>query len=295
MVEALTVNELLKKGIDLLGQGDFLNPLLDAQLLLCHVLNVDKIYIYTQGNKEVSQEDVDKFLKLITLRKERYPLQYILGSQEFMGLDFYVGEGVLIPRPDTEVLVESIIDIVKEGPYHSYEKINILDIGTGSGAITLSLAHYIKKSFVYSVDISPRALDIAKNNARRLNLESKVCFLEGDLFSPIDPLNLHNKIDIIVSNPPYIPTEEIDNLQREVSTYEPRLALDGGMDGLDYYRQITKEATRYLSKDGILAFEIGYNQGEEVKELLIKEGFSDVKVIKDLPGKDRVVLGIKSL
>ena len=295
MVEALTINELLKKGIDLLGKGDFLNPLLDAQLLLCHVLNVDKIYIYTQGKEEVSQEAVDKFLKLINLRKQRYPLQYILGSQEFMGLDFYVGEGVLIPRPDTEILVESIIDIVKEDPFHNYKKINIVDIGTGSGAITLSLAHYIKNSFVYSIDISPRALDIAKNNAKRLNLEEKVCFLEGNLFSPIAFLNLDNKIDIIVSNPPYIPSEEIDRLQREVSTYEPRLALDGGIDGLDYYRQITKEATRYLSKNGILAFEIGHNQGEEVKELLIKQGFSNVKIIKDLPGKDRVVVGIKSI
>ncbi|KNF09734.1 release factor glutamine methyltransferase PrmC [Gottschalkia purinilytica] len=294
MVGEFTINTLLQKGIDILGEGDYFNPLLDAQLLLCHVLNVDKLYIYTHKNDKIDVEYVDKFLNLIEKRKERYPLQYILGKQEFMGLDFYVEEGVLIPRPDTEILIEKVIEIVNEGYFKEKEVINIIDIGTGSGAISLSLVHYIKNAFVYSVDISDIPIKVASINAERLGLTDKIKFLKGDLFFPLKDLGLYNKIDIIVSNPPYIPSREISGLQKEVSEFEPRLALDGGEDGLYFYRKITDDSLDYLSNDGILAYEIGHDQGKEVEKLLSeKDIFKCTEIVKDLAGHDRVVIGYK--
>lgn len=305
MVVAYTIEDLIKIGIETLGEGEYNNPLLDSQLLLCHVLNVDKIYTYTHKDQVVDSQSVDKFLKLIDKRKSGYPIQYILEKQEFMGLDFYVKEGVLVPRPDTEILVEYIIDIVNKGYFNDKDLLKIVDIGTGSGAITLSLAHYLKNVHVYSVDISDTALQVATENSRRLGLESKVTFLKGDLFEPIDKLGLQNSIDIIVSNPPYIPTKDISELQKEVAEYEPKLALDGGEDGLDYYRRIVNGYDKYLSDDGILAMEIGYDQGPALKKLLDDKKTSPVdiskknhphciKIIKDLAGHDRVVVGIRS-
>lgn len=268
MVKAYTIEDLIKIGIETLGEGEFNNPLLDSQLLLCHVLNVDKIYTYTHKTEIVDSHSVDKFLKLIDKRKSGYPIQYILGKQEFMGLDFFIKEGVLVPRPDTEILVEYIIDIVNKGYFKGKDQLKIVDIGTGSGAITLSLAHYLKNVHIYSVDISDIALQVATENSRRLGLESKVTFLKGDLFEPLDNLGLYRSIDIIVSNPPYIPTKDIEELQREVAEYEPKLALDGGEDGLDFYRRIVNEYDKYLSERGILAMEIGYDQGPAIKKLL---------------------------
>lgn len=310
MVDAYTISKLIKKGMETLGEGEYNNPLLDSQLLLCHVLNVDKIYTYTHKDQVVDSQSVDKFLKLIDKRKSGYPIQYILGKQEFMGLDFYVKEGVLIPRPDTEILVENIIELVKSKYFKDKELIKIVDIGTGSGAITLSLAHYLENAHVYSIDISDTALQVAKENAKRLGLESKVTFIKGDLLNPLGELNIYNSIDIIVSNPPYIPTKDIAALQKEVAEYEPKLALDGGEDGLDFYRRIICESGKYLAPSGVLAFEIGCNQGNDVKNLMedkggdkgtfllsYKEqgcsgkGVKDVKIIKDLAGHDRVVVG----
>ncbi len=290
--EQFTIGSLLKKSIDILGQGDYFNPLLDAQILLMHLLDVDKIYLYTHSDEVVDQETVDKYLELIDLRKSRYPLQYIIGTQEFMGLDFNVREGVLIPRPDTEVLIENILEIVNAGYFSHKEIISIADIGTGSGAITLSLAHFIKNSFVHSVDISADALCIAKENADNLSLKTQVKFLNGSLLEPLYDEKLEGKIDILVSNPPYICTEVIEGLQREVSTYEPKLALDGGVDGLDFYRKIIDGAAELMSENSIIAFEIGYDQGETVKELLVQNGnFNNIRVITDLYGHNRVIIG----
>lgn len=290
MVSSCTIADLLKKGIELLDKGEYNNPLLDSQLLLCHVLNVDKIYTYTHKDEVVDDSSVDKFLELINKRKSGYPIQYILGKQEFMGLEFKVEEGVLIPRPDTEILVEYIIELVKNGYFKDKKAINILDIGSGSGAITLSLAYYLEDVHIYSVDISPIALKVSKENAARLGLESKVTFLKGDLFEPLGKMKLYNHFDIIVSNPPYIPTKDILDLQKEVAEYEPKLALDGGIDGLDYYRRIINESSEYIAKNGVMALEIGYDQGEAVKELM-QSNFFNCKIIKDLAGHDRVVVG----
>lgn len=301
MVEAYTIGELINIGKDILGEGEYNNPLLESRLLFCHVINVDKIYTYTHKDEVIDSYSVDKFLKLIEKRKSGYPIQYILGKQEFMGLDFYVKEGVLIPRPDTEILVEYIIDLIKSKYFKNKDIIKMVDIGTGSGAIALSLAYYLKNVHVYSVDISEIALQVAAENAKRLGLESKVTFLKGDLFEPLDKLGLCHSIDIIVSNPPYIPTKDISELQKEVAEYEPRLALDGGEDGLDFYRRIARECHKYLSEDGILAVEIGYDQGQAVKKLLedaqnqvpyfSRSNKNRILCLKDLAGHDRVVVG----
>lgn len=294
MVEKFTISTLLEKGIETLGKGDYFNPLLDAQILLSHLLGVDKIYLYTHSKDVVEERTGNEFLKLIELRKSRYPLQYIIGKQEFMGLDFNVEEGVLVPRPDTEILVESIIELVKNEQFVKREMINIADIGTGSGAITLSLAHFIENAFVYSVDISKKALQVACKNAKNLSLESRVKFLNGSVLKPLYDEHLENSIDILVSNPPYIPTRIIEELQIEVSTYEPKLALDGGEDGLDFYRNIIDNSSDLIREDGIIAFEIGHDQAKDIENLLENSNnFRDIKTITDLSGLDRVIIGKK--
>lgn len=288
-----TINSILEEAIENLGEGDYFNPLLDSQILLSFVLGVDKIYLYTHKHEIVSEKDKEEFMKLIELRKKRYPLQYIIGTQEFMGLDFKVDERVLVPRPDTEILIETIIEIVKSG-YFNKDTINIADIGTGSGAITLSLAHYLENSMVYSVDISIEALEIARENARSLSLENRVEFFHGNLLKPLYDEKLEGEIDILVSNPPYIPTRIIEDLQVEVSKYEPILALDGGEDGLDFYKKIIKDSSKILSRKSIIAFEIGHDQAKDIKNLLIQNGnFKNIKIITDLSGHDRVVIGEK--
>lgn len=262
---------------------------LDSILILSKLLQKDKSYIYVYGDEKVSKEIEDRFIQQMEKRKTGYPIQYILKEREFMGLEFYLEEGVLVPRPDTEILVEYIIDYIKVK--YGEANINLLDLGIGSGAISLSIANYCKDTMVYGVDISPIAIKVANTNKENLNL-SNVSFFEGDLFNAIGGLNLEGKFHIITSNPPYIPRKEIDKLQIEVRDFEPRIALDGGLDGLDFYRRITKESKDYLMDNGLLIYEIGYNQANSVKDILNMEGFKDIKVLKDLQGLDRVVLGV---
>lgn len=275
------INDLLRKSKA---------PILDSILIMCKLLDVDKSYIYTYGEREISEEIESKFLQLVEKRTEGYPIQYILGEREFMGLDFYLEEGVLIPRPDTEILVEYIIDYINKR--YKNKRIKVLDLGIGSGAISLSIANYCKDVFVYGVDISDTAIKIANINKSKFGL-SNVNFYKGDLFEAIESLDLEKEFQIIVSNPPYIASEEIETLDITVKDFEPRSALDGGVDGLDFYRKITPESRKYLKDNGLLIYEIGYNQGEEVRNILIDEGFREVSILKDLQGHTRVVLGIK--
>lgn len=293
MVEFFTIEGIIKKGVDMLQEGDLSNPLLEAQLILSYVLKVDKVYIYTYKDKLVKESEAYKYFELINKRKQGYPIQYIVGKQEFMGIDFYVREGVLVPRPDTEILVENVLKWVDKYS-NKNDIITIVDIGTGSGAIALSLAYYIKNAIVYTVDISESALKVAEKNRNKLRLEDRVVLLKGDMFDPLEDLNLKGKVDIVVSNPPYIPTDDIPFLQKEVSVYEPSTALDGGKDGLCFYRRIIPEAGRYLSHAGLLAFEIGYDQAKAVENLVFNEGsFDNIKIYRDLSGHDRVVTGIR--
>jgi release factor glutamine methyltransferase len=273
---------------DLIGKSKI--DRLETILILCKLLDVDKSYIYTYGDKEVEDYIADKFLELMEKRHSGYPIQYILREREFMGLDFYLEEGVLVPRPDTEVLVEYIIEYIKKN--YKEDNINVLDIGIGSGAIALSMAYYLKNIQVVGIDISHTAIKVANINKEKFKL-SNVNFYKGDLFKALEGLNMEGKFDIIVSNPPYIKRLDIESLDIQVKDYEPRLALDGGIDGLDFYRRITKRSLEYLKDNSLLIYEIGYEQGKEVEDILKVWGFKDISILKDLGGHDRVVLGIK--
>ena len=250
---------------------------IDADLLVMRALGLTRIQLVTHDTDEVSETQAAELEKLLEKRLSNMPMQYILGSCEFMGLEFKVDENVLIPRPDTEVLVEEVL---------KYKPHSALDIGTGSGAIAVSLAHYGVKS-VTACDISDKALERAKENAGLNNAD--VIFVKSDLFE-----NISGKFDAIVSNPPYIRKDVIPTLTPQVRDYEPLLALDGGIDGLDFYRRIIKTAHGFLNHGGLLAFEIGYDQGEAVSALMRENGYEDVEVIKDLAGLDRAVTGKES-
>lgn len=229
--------------------------------------------------KEFSEKELDKIEKAVEKRLQHIPLGYIFGKTNFYGYDFIVSKDVLIPRLDTEILVERVIEEIKSRK----TKVSVLDVGTGSGAIAITIAKETGAE-VTAVDISEKALEIAKQNAKINN--AKVSFLESDLFSGIQDL----KVDFIVSNPPYIESAEIDRLMPEVREFEPILALDGGESGLDFYEKIVGEADKHLNPKGKLIFEIGYNQGESVSSLM-KQKFKNVEVIKDYLGNDRVVIG----
>ena len=258
-------------------------PRLDVETLIQKVLGVDRLYILLNLEKYLSEDEEKLFSKFINERLNNRPIAYIVENREFMGLDFYVQEGVLIPRPDTEVLVEEVIELGKnKGP------INILDIGTGSGAITVSLAKYLDNAKIISVDISDIALEIGKKNAESNNVNDRITFIKSDLFTNIDN---NMRFDIIVSNPPYIKREVIETLDKQVKDFEPYNALEGGIDGLDFYRAITTQAKKYLNKDGILAYEVGHDQSEEVSKLMESDGYTNIYTRKDLQQIDRVVIG----
>ena len=251
-----------------------------SKMLLKHLINVSDSYLIINSDKELELSYEEKFKEGIELLKKGKPLQYITNYQEFMGLPFYVDSNVLIPQPDTEILVEEALEILKK----DLKNKSVLDLCTGSGAIGISIAKYSECSVTMS-DISENALEIAKKNATSNEVIDKCNFVLSDMFENID-----EKFDIIVSNPPYIKTEVINTLDVEVQN-EPHLALDGGEDGLNFYRIISENAYKHLNKDGILALEIGYDQKEEVISLLEKVGqYTNIYCKKDLENNDRVVI-----
>ncbi|MEX6588013.1 peptide chain release factor N(5)-glutamine methyltransferase [Paraclostridium bifermentans] len=282
----MTIREILIKYMEELSSISD-TPKLDTEIILQKVLgDVDRLYIQLNLNKKLSDEQIEEFNRMIKERLDGRPIAYIVNNREFMGLDFFVEEGVLIPRPDTEPLVEEIIELTK-----GMEMLNIVDIGTGSGAISVSLAKYIDNCYVYSLDISEKALSIGKKNAVSNEVDSKIDFIESNLFSGIKDKNL--KLDLIVSNPPYIRKKDIETLHTQVKDYEPYIALEGGEDGLDFYRSITKESVCYLKDGGILAFEVGHDQAKDVCDIMKDNGYSKIYTKKDLQGIDRVVIGYK--
>lgn len=257
----------------------------EAELLLEKAAGLNRTALFLRGEESLSEAALAVYEGFLQEREAGRPTQYILGAWEFMGLPFHVGEGVLIPRGDTEVLVETILEKQQSEPLSS-----ILDIGTGSGCIPISLGHYGKFEQIMAVDISPKALAYATKNAAENNI--KIDFYESDLFANV-PAEWQGKLDAIVSNPPYIPKKDIEELMTEVKDFEPMNALDGGEDGLDFYRAIIKEAREWLRQDGWLFFEIGYDQGEDLKSLLNEFGYTEVEIRQDLAGLDRVALGRK--
>ncbi|SCI37424.1 MULTISPECIES: peptide chain release factor N(5)-glutamine methyltransferase [unclassified Romboutsia] len=262
-------------------------PRLDVEILLEKALgNVDNLYIRLNLNKEVTKDEEELFKNLVEDRIKGRPIAYIVGNREFMGLDFYVKEGVLIPRPDTEPLVEELIELCSDE-----KQLNILDIGTGSGAITISLAKYLPSSNVTSFDMYDVPLEVGKINAINNNVDDRVTFIKSDLFSAIE--NTDTQFDVIVSNPPYIPKKDIETLHIQVKDYEPYTALEGGEDGLDFYREITEQSRKYLKENGILAYEVGHDQAQAVSEIMRDNGYNKIYTKKDLQGIERVVIGYK--
>lgn len=271
-----TVSEMLQWAVLFLKKPNRL----EIELLLAHSLSWSREKVLAYPEKVLNKEEVSRFQELIKALAEGEPLQYLLGKQNFMGLDFVVDKNVLIPRSDTEVLVEEIIKIAPEKT-----GLKILDLCTGSGAIAISLAKHLPGAELIATDISPEALQIAQVNSLNNQVNHKITFYQGDLF---EPLTQDYKFDFVVSNPPYITSQEMQELAPQVKR-EPHLALWGGADGLDFYRRITKQAPAYLKPDGFLLLEIGYQQGQEVKQLCEDNGFREVTIIKDWSDNDRVV------
>jgi len=314
------VQEALVHGIRLLKEAGVESPQLDCAVLLAQALGITKERVYVEAEREIEPARLLLFQQMLERRVRREPVQYITGTREFMGLDFEVGPGVLVPRPETEVLVEVAQCLIKEsgrwphaqaegcvrtadaegraGPAGGYM---LADIGTGSGAIAVVLAGFLgtledrrRVSRVFATDISTEALETAKRNARRHHVQDRIEFLEGDMWQPLEGLGLAGKLDAVVSNPPYISTAEMETLQPEVRLFEPRQALDGGEDGLDYYRILARGAPKFLRPGGFLALEVGAFQSEPLRALMDAAGLCNCRAVKDLQGIPRVVYGFRA-
>ncbi len=277
----MTIKQAMIKGVTLLKLEKISTPKLKARLLLQFVLKKPRQYLIVYDNQNLTDKEEQEYLKYIELLKQGEPIEHITHQKEFMKLTFYVDENVLIPRQDTEVLVEEVMHIAKKTRAKK-----ILDLCTGSGAIAVSLAKYLENVELTALDISEKALDIAITNAKNNHVENKITFVESNLFENL----AQEKYDIIVSNPPYIRKEEIETLDKEVRR-EPRIALDGGEDGLDFYRKIIDKGYEYLKFGGYICLEIGYDQKEEVMKIIEeKKQYIDTYCKKDLYDNDRVIV-----
>lgn len=305
----MTYREAYEQGVRLLEEHGIEEAKTDARLLLEYVCHTDYQALYTQGERALDELQDQFYVNYLQKRAERIPIQYLTHTQSFMGLDFYVNENTLIPRLDTEILVEEVMRYMQDG-------MSILDLCTGSGCILLSLLHYSNGCFGVGTDVSREALAVAGENAGVLGFEEKrkrgeLFFLQGDLYDALNgaPYGVPNAasgcmpdgaseaklplFDVIVSNPPYIRSGLIPTLMPEVKEHEPLSALDGGADGLTFYRRIIDGAPAYVKRESALFFEIGADQGNAVKELMLWAGYRDVRIVKDYAGLDRVVHGIR--
>ena len=276
-----TVSKIIEKTFSLLKETEVEEPGLTAKLLICHVLGIERLELLVNPLRIVTEEETQKILELVSERSKGKPLSRIKGHREFWGLEFKLNEATLDPRPDTEILIETVLKKIEN---KNNEK-KILDLGTGSGCILLTLLHELPNSKGLGIDKSERAISQAQENAKLLSLENRAEFIIGNWFDNID-----TTFDIIVSNPPYIKSEEITTLQKEVKEYDPILALDGGKDGLSMYREIIPNIKSHLSQNGIAVLEIGYNQAEDIKEILKEHSIDTFRIIKDLNNLDRCIL-----
>lgn len=273
----LTLNSAYNMGRKRLAAAGVPEPDLDAWYLLEDITKINRTQYFMNPERQLKTEEEKDYLVALSKREKRIPLQHITGKQQFMGIEFLVNEHVLIPRQDTEILVEEALSKVKKG-------MKVLDMCTGSGCIVISMASFFKECEYSASDISVEALKIAKKNAQKNNTD--ITFIESDLFE-----NVTEYYDLIVSNPPYIRTNVIKELQKEVKTYDPYIALDGKEDGLYFYRRIIEKSTEHLNDGGYLLFEIGHDQKEEVENILKENGYTEIFSKKDLAGLDRVVVG----
>ena len=280
----MKIKELLIQGRNILRVAEIENPGFEVEIILAHSLKKDRVFLYTQDQEEMSDKIIEDFFKSVHRREAHEPLAYILGFKEFMGIEFKVNDQVLIPRPDTECMVEFLIDYLKT---FFPDGGDVLDLCTGSGAIGIALKLYHPAINLAISDMSKDALKIAEKNAQKL-IKSNLKIFHSDLFQKIPT---DKKFDLIVSNPPYIPSKIIRNLEPDIFNYEPHLALDGGETGLSFYIQIIKEAAGFMNPGGLLALEIGEDQEASIKALLKESGFKKIQRIKDLAGLSRCVLG----
>lgn len=279
---AISINQAQASGAESLQAAGIIDPRLEAGSLLAHALSRDRTYVITHGDDLVTGEQLDRFRDLIARRAAREPLQYIVGHQEFFKLSFEVTPDVLIPRPETELIVEAALELAdREG------SLSILDVGTGSGCIVISLLHELKNAHATATDISPSALEVARRNAQRHHVSDRVTFIEADSLSR---LSQSAAFSLIVSNPPYIPAGDIATLQREVREHEPLTALLAGADGLDHIRALLRETPPLLHHNGYFIFEIGFGQGEAIEELVDRAVWHLIEVRRDLQGIPRTVV-----
>lgn len=293
---SLSITELLNLGESRLKEGGVADAHRDSRLLLAHILEVPESKLFMEYNDIISERTCEKYFELVDRRGLREPLQYITGTSDFMGYTFAVGPEVLVPRRETETLVEDALSVLRTGKFRDEEFVRpnasaaILDLCTGSGAIAVSLAKELENARVTASDVSADAIATAKKNAESNGVAKRVNFVTGDMFEPFRGRMGNKKFDFIISNPPYIASGVIPTLEPEVAEHEPRAALDGGEDSLDFYRIIAAEAPKHLKKGGVLALEIGFDQKDSVTDLLKDAGcFPDIRSGKDLAGFDRVV------
>lgn len=280
---------LLDKSVQYLEKNDIQEGKLIAEIVFSHVLNIDRMMLFTKYRDDVEDEEIEKIRYFIQkIGREKFPVQYLLNEQEFYGRKFYVDKGVLIPRQDTEILVEKMIDTLKDKVLKNEIHPKILDIGVGSGIIGITAALEIESSYVLGVDISDKALETAQKNKEILKV-SNIKFLKSDLFENVE----FREFDMIVSNPPYISLNEIGIMSDDTLLHEPSEALFAENDGLYFYYEICQKASDYLADFGYLLFEIGYKQGKNVAKIMASSGFKNIEVVKDLAGLDRVVIGQK--
>jgi release factor glutamine methyltransferase len=282
----MTLFEVLKGSADVLKDHRVENPRLNAELLLAQCLGFSRETLYANLRREIQTEEKKALDELLRRRMAGEPLQYLLGHQEFWSVDLKVDPRVLIPRPETEVLVDQALSILATP---SGRVPRVLDIGTGSGAIVIALTNEFEEIFAVATDISHEALQVARENARKVGVDQRIRFVRGDLLYPFRPLT-DGVFDLILSNPPYVCRSDIEELTREVKDHEPRVALDGGEDGLDFYRQMSRQVPSYLREGGWLLVEIGQGQGAEISALWEQSGcFRVPELVRDLSGIERVI------
>jgi len=284
----LNIKEVLVNTEKYFKKNDIDSPRLDAEVLLAELLGMERIKLYVNFDYPLKDKEISKYREMIKKRAQHIPVAYIIGHKEFMSLDFDVNQNVLLPRPETEILVEYLIDYFQE---KDMDSINIVEVGTGSGAIMVSLGHYLDNARILGVEIEEGAIEVTRQNIDKFNLEDRLKVTKGDLLNPLIKREISN-VDLLVSNPPYISEEDMDKLPPEVKQ-EPDKALYGGREGLDIYKNLIPQARKVLKDNGMIALEIGYNQAEAVSNILKENNFKDLELRKDYADKDRFIIAYK--
>ncbi|MGB9813971.1 MAG: peptide chain release factor N(5)-glutamine methyltransferase [Thermovenabulum sp.] len=283
----MKVRDALRRGREILKNKGIESFFLDAEVILAYVLSKDRGFLFSHPEYELRDKEVEDYFEKISLREKHYPVAYITNCKEFYSINLFVKEGVLIPRPETELVVEEAIKIISS-KYEEKVLIKVADLCTGSGAIAVSIALNLKNVFCYASDISDVSLEVALENARKHKVEDKICLLKGNLWEPFYSNNIFG-LDVVISNPPYIPEQDLSGLPLDVK-YEPEIALNGGPDGLYFYREIIGNCRNFMKPNGYVILEIGENQAEAIKDILYKNGIGNFRVLKDYAGRDRVVV-----